>query len=41
LFELTLGKKAKKLMDLTSPMGWKDHSKEAVEMIKGHEEKYT
>jgi hypothetical protein len=41
LFELTLGKKAKKLMDLTNSMGWKDHSKEAVEMVKGHEKKYT
>ncbi len=28
-------------MDLTIPMGWKDHSKEAMEMVKGHEEKYT
>jgi hypothetical protein len=41
LFKLTLGKKAKKLMDLTNPMGWKDHSKEAMEMVKGHEEKYA
>jgi hypothetical protein len=40
LFELTLGKEAKKPMDLTIPMGWKDHSKETVEMVKGHEEKY-
>jgi hypothetical protein len=36
-----LGKEAKKPMDLTIPMGWKDHSKEAVEMVKGHEKKYT
>jgi hypothetical protein len=36
-----LGKEVKKLMDLTIPMGWKDHSKEVVEMVKGHEEKYT
>jgi hypothetical protein len=28
-------------MDLTIPMGWKDHSKEAMEMVKGQEEKYT
>ncbi len=28
-------------MDLTIPMGLKDHSKEVVEMVKGHEEKYT
>jgi hypothetical protein len=40
-FELALGKEAKKSMDLTIPMGQKDHSKEVVEMVKGHEEKYT
>jgi hypothetical protein len=28
-------------MDLIIPMGWKDHSKEVVEMVKGHENKYT
>jgi hypothetical protein len=28
-------------MDLTIPMGWKDHSKEIVEMVNGHKEKYT
>jgi hypothetical protein len=39
LFELTLGKDAKKPMDLTIPMGWKNPSKEAMEMVKGHEEK--
>jgi hypothetical protein len=40
-FKLTLGKKAKKLMDLTIPMGQKDHSKEVVEMVKGQDEKCT
>ncbi len=40
-FKLTLGKEAKKLMDLTIPMGRKDHSKEVVEMVKGQEEKCT
>jgi hypothetical protein len=40
-FELTLGKEAKKPMDLTIHVGCKDHSKEVVEMVKGHEEKYT
>ncbi len=40
-FELTLGKEAKKPMDLTIHVGCKDHSKEVVEMIKGHEEKYA
>jgi hypothetical protein len=28
-------------MDLAIPMGWKDHSKEVVEMVKGHEDKYA
>jgi hypothetical protein len=40
LFELALGEKAKKLMDLTIPMWLRDHSKEVVEMVKGQEEKY-
>ncbi len=37
-FELTLGKEAKKQMDLAIPMGQRDHFKEAMEMVKGHEE---
>ncbi len=41
LSELTLGKEAKKLMDLTIPMGCKDHSKEVVKMVKEREEKYA
>jgi hypothetical protein len=41
LFELAFGKEAKKPMDLTIPMGRKDHSKEVVEMVKGHEKLYT
>jgi hypothetical protein len=28
-------------MDLFIIMGWRDHSKEAVGMVKGHEEKYA
>jgi hypothetical protein len=36
LFELALGNKTKKPMDLSMPMGQKDHSKEVVEMVKGH-----
>jgi hypothetical protein len=28
-------------MDLTIPMGQRDHSKEAMKMVKGCEEKYT
>jgi hypothetical protein len=36
-----LGKEAMKSMDFTIPMGQKDHSKEVVEMVKGHEEKYA
>ncbi len=41
LFELMLGRKAKKIMDLAIPMGHKDHSKEVMEMVKGHEKKYV
>jgi len=41
LFELVLGKEVRKPMDLAIPMGWRDHSKEVVEMVKEHEEKYT
>jgi len=33
-FELSLGKEAKKPMDLAIPMGWRDHSKEVVEIFK-------
>jgi len=39
--KLTLGKEARKLMDLTIPMGCRDHSNEAVKMVKGLEEKYA
>ncbi len=41
LFELALGKQAKKQMDLTIHVGCKDHSKEVVKMVNGHEEKYA
>ncbi len=40
-FELTLEIENKKSMDLTIPMGQRDHSKEAMEMVKQHEEKYS
>jgi hypothetical protein len=40
-FELMLGKEAKKPMDLAISIKCKDHSKEVVEMVKGHEEKYA
>jgi uncharacterized protein YecT (DUF1311 family) len=39
--ELTLGKEAKKLMDLAIPMGCRNHSNEAMKMVKGLEEKYA
>jgi hypothetical protein len=39
LFKLALGKEAKRSMDLTIPMGQRDHSKEVVEMVKGHKKK--
>jgi hypothetical protein len=35
IFELALGKKVRKPMDLAIPMGQRDHSKEAVEMVRG------
>ncbi len=41
LFELVLGKEGKKPMDLTIPMGQKNHSKEVVKMVKGREELYA
>jgi hypothetical protein len=41
VFELMSGNEAKKLMDLAIPVGRRNHSKEVVEMVKGHEEKYT
>jgi hypothetical protein len=41
LFKLTLGKKTKKPMDLSIPMGQKNHSKEVMEMVKGHGKLYT
>jgi hypothetical protein len=37
-FELVLKKKTMKPMDLTIPMGQKDHSKKFMEMVKGCEE---
>jgi hypothetical protein len=40
-FKLTLGKEAMKSINLAIPMGRKDCSKEVVEMVKGHEEKYA
>jgi hypothetical protein len=40
-FELMLGKKTRKPMDLTIPMGWKNHSKKVVKMVKGRENLYT
>lgn len=39
LFELTLGNETTKPMNSTIPMGHRDHSKEVVEMFKGHGEK--
>jgi hypothetical protein len=41
LFKLTLGKEVRKLMDLTIPMGRRDHSKKVVEMVDGREDKYA
>jgi hypothetical protein len=41
LFELTLGKEVRKLMDSTIPMGQRDHSKEVVEVVKGRKKKYA
>jgi hypothetical protein len=41
LFELALGKEARKLMDLTIPVGQRNHSKDVVEMVKGWEELYA
>jgi hypothetical protein len=41
LFELIWGKKVRKPMDLTIPMGRRDHSKWAMEMVKGCEKLYT
>jgi len=41
MFEPTLGKEAKKPMDLAIPMGKRDHSKEVVEMVKRLEELYA
>jgi hypothetical protein len=40
-FELALGKETRKPMDLSIPMGWKEPSKEAIGMVKGHEKLYT
>ncbi len=41
MFQLTLGKEAKKSIDLTIPKGKKNHFKEMMEMVKGREEKYA
>ncbi len=41
LFELALRKEATKLMNLGIPMGRRDHSKEVVEIFKGHGENYA
>jgi len=38
-FELVLGKENKKPINLTIPMGKRDHSKETMEMVKGCEKK--
>jgi hypothetical protein len=40
-FELPLGKEIRKPMDLAIHMGWKDHSKEVVKMVKGSKKLYT
>jgi hypothetical protein len=40
-FEFVLGKKTKKPMDLTIPMGRRGHSKEITEMVKRWQEMYT
>jgi hypothetical protein len=34
-FEFVSSKNTKKPMDLTIPMGRRDHSKETIEMVKG------
>jgi hypothetical protein len=38
LFELVLGKESMKSMDLTIPMGQRNHSREVVDMAKGRDE---
>ncbi len=38
LFELVLGKESMKSMDLTIPMGQRNHSMEVVDMAKGRDE---
>lgn len=40
-FEFILGKKTKKPMDLTIPMGRRGHSKETTELVKRRQEMYT
>ncbi len=40
-FEFMLGKNTKKPMDLTIPMGRRDHSKETTKMVKRRQEMYT
>jgi hypothetical protein len=41
LFELRLRKEARMPMDLTIPMGQRDHFKKAMEMVKGREKLYA
>jgi hypothetical protein len=41
LFKLTLKKEARKPMDLTIPIGQRDHSKEVVKMVKECEKLYN
>jgi hypothetical protein len=38
---MNVGKKARKPIDLTIPMGQKDNSKKAMEMVKEREKLYT
>jgi hypothetical protein len=40
-FDLVWGKETKKPMGLTIPMGWRDHSKKIVEMIKGRKKLFA
>jgi hypothetical protein len=40
-FELAFWKEIKKTMDVAIPMGRRDHSKEAEEMVRGCEKLYT
>jgi hypothetical protein len=40
-FELVWGKGTKKFTGLTIPMGWRDHSKKIVEMVKGRKKLFA